>query len=362
YGLTKAIPSLEDEMGAFPLPNYLALGGKGGAAAYDTIMHPGDDWLLGSCKWFAKNCLRLGKIVVGPFFEGFYYGYEDGFKSGLKKSKVLIIRLGKHILAGCADFILAVATIPLLELSALAIHVPFRGLTNLLAKILGTLGAISNIGQSLIYFSNRHYSKNYLASFRLSPLYGFSSPTEGFRSSWWRNLGTLVFNLGLTFPLQVLKNCLVLPIIDTLALGIRLTLALICPLSALITYVIGYSLYGFGTFWDASFGIIFSSSARGVTLLANWIDKQAGWCKQSLLTAIGIARASIYLWGFGEEDKKIHRTVQDKEYYKEEPMRLEKIPHSNSHCLLNTLLEQNATVSPNIIQPAIDNSFYTDLF
>ncbi|WBV65022.1 hypothetical protein PGH44_10470 [Legionella pneumophila] len=85
YGLTKAIPSLQHEMGDFPYTNYAALGGKGGAAIYDTIMHPGDDWFLGTCKWFCKNIINIGKLLVAPFFEGFYYGFFDGFINGWKK-------------------------------------------------------------------------------------------------------------------------------------------------------------------------------------------------------------------------------------------------------------------------------------
>lgn len=54
-------------MGDFPYTNYAALGGKGGAALYDTIMHPGDDWFLGTCKWLCKGFVTLGKLCIAPF-------------------------------------------------------------------------------------------------------------------------------------------------------------------------------------------------------------------------------------------------------------------------------------------------------
>jgi len=63
YGLTKIIPSLGNEMGDFPYTNYAALGGKSGAAVYDTIMHPGDDWFLGTCKWLCGIFIILVKYL-----------------------------------------------------------------------------------------------------------------------------------------------------------------------------------------------------------------------------------------------------------------------------------------------------------
>ncbi|WP_019217342.1 hypothetical protein [Legionella tunisiensis] len=86
YGLCKTIPPLQEEMGRFPYINYAALGAKGGAAIYSTVMYPGEDWLFGSINWLLKGGLTLAKILVGPLVEGYHYGYRKGFLSGLKKA------------------------------------------------------------------------------------------------------------------------------------------------------------------------------------------------------------------------------------------------------------------------------------
>ncbi|MGL5743250.1 MAG: hypothetical protein ACRCXC_12315 [Legionella sp.] len=156
-------------MGDFPYTNYAALGGKGGAAIYDTIMHHGDDWFLGTCKWICNFFVTLGKICIAPFFEGYYYGFHDGFFRGWQKSGVLLKNTSKHILAAVIDLILAILTIPLLEVSALVIYVSFHGMRTLITKTLAVLGNISPIGELLISFSTRPPLDNLLAGFRFPP-------------------------------------------------------------------------------------------------------------------------------------------------------------------------------------------------
>ncbi|KTD02514.1 hypothetical protein [Fluoribacter gormanii] len=342
YGLTKMIPSLGHEMGDFPYTNYAALGGKGGAAIYDTIMHPGEDWFLGTCKWVCKIFVTLGKLCIAPFFEGYHYGFHEGFLSGWKKSGILFKSFSKQILAASADFVLALLTIPLIEVSALFIHVPFRGITNLLTKMLAIPGNISAIGELLLFFSTRSPSDNLIANFRLSPLYGFSWPFGHFSDNPLLNLCINTVR-GLCIPLlQSIKNLFILPIFDFISFSVRITLTILDPITRIFAYALGSIICTIGEFWDHSFGFLFTKSAKGITLICNWIDNQASALKQTSLSFIESQRGHLYYWAFSEEDLKLHSTLDDTEYYSSDPRRYELIPHSESHCLLQTLLDKSS--------------------
>ena len=343
YGITKVIPSLQDEMGEFPYTNYAALGGKGGAAIYDVIMHPGDDWLLGTCKWFLKCAINLAKLTLAPFFEAYYYGYQDGFIDGWEKSWLLALKLGKQLLVAIIDLSLSVLTIPLLELSSLLIHIPFRGITNILRKLLATLGHTQDIGQLLISFAERPSLNNFISDFRLSRLYGFSWPFGHFSDIFLINVTINIIRLIVLPPLQLVKNIVVLPLIDLLSLIFRLTLSVLNPASRITAYALGTIIYTAGGVWDHSAGILFSFSATGLTLACNWIDNQASQLKQNLLSLIEIIRGELYSWAFDEEDAPLHVTVNDQSYYHKQPKRYELIPHTKeSDCLIFNLLDENA--------------------
>ncbi|KTD72921.1 hypothetical protein [Legionella tucsonensis] len=342
YGLTKVIPSLGREMGDFPYTNYAALGGKGGAAIYDTIMHPGDDWLLGTCKWLCKSFITLGKLCIAPFFEGYYYGFSDGFIRGWQKSGLLARNISKQTFVTCADFVLALLTIPIIEVSALFVHVPFRGITNLLTKTLAILGNISDIGELLLFFSTRPRSHNLIANFRLSPLYGFTWPFGHFSNHQALNLcinGVRALGIPL---LQLIKNLLVLPLLDLLSFSTRVGLTILDPISRLLIYTLGSVICSVGTVWDNSFGLLFATSAKGATTICNWIDNQGSILKNTLLSFIESQRGHLYHWAFARDDLKLHTALDDMEYYAKDPRRYELIPHSSSHCLLQTLLNNDS--------------------
>lgn len=345
YSLTKLIPSLGEEMGDFPYTNYAALGGKGGAALYDTIMHPGNDWFLGTCKWLCKGFVTLGKLCIAPFFEGYYYGLDNGFLNGWRKSGVLLKSLSKQILAASIDFVLALLTIPLLELSALLIHVPFRGITNLCTKILAILGNVSASGELLISFSAREPSENLIANFRFSPLYGFTSPFGHFSDNPLVNISINIIRALYLPPLQLIKNLIVLPILDVISFSTRLFLTVLDPITRIITYALGSVLITIGEAWDNSFGILFTASSKGMVSACNWIDNKAGSVKQTALSFIENQRGQLYHWAFAQEDLKLHTTLDDAKYYSSDPRRYELIPHSNSHCLLNALLNTHNEAS-----------------
>lgn len=365
YGLTRLIPILQHEIGDLPYPNYAALGGKGGAALYDTIVNPGDDWLLGTCKWFLKGVNSLSKLIIAPFVESYHYGI-NGLFSGLRKSGRLILLYSKKIIAASMDLVLMMLTIPLIELSALLIHIPFRGISNLCRKALATLGNISSIGQQLLHFSLRPTTYNFIAGFKRSPLYGFSSPLGSFSSNQWLNM--LLNGLRILFipPLQLIKNLLILPLLDLVSLTIRVLLTLINPTTRILAHALGTLLNKAGYYWDNSIGLLFSYSAIGLTLLCDWLDNRACDIKHALLMPIELSRRTLYHWAFNDDDIVLHNNLNDVEYYLSNPERCDLIPHAEAHSLYGHLLARNKSVSredacnnsPNELEHF--NQFFTD--
>ncbi len=349
YSITKVVPSLQQEMGDFPYTTYAALGGKSGAALYDTVMHPGEDWLLGTCKWLLRNVINVAKLVAAPFIKGYYYGFEEGFLRGWEKSFSLAKRLGKQFFAATLDLALSILTVPLLELSALLIHIPFRGITNFFRKLLSTLGNIKSLGQFFISFAERPSLNNYISDFSFSRIYGFTSPFGHFSDNELLNI--IVNSIRLIFipPLQLIKNVIILPLIDLFSLTVRLSLSVINPTSRIIAYGIGNFIYAVGDVWDNSIGFLFSTCAAGLTLVCDWLDNVAGAVKQYLLSFIEIIRSNLYHWAFHKEDIRLHSTQDELEYFTKEPRRFELIPHSKSHCLVHQLLEkENPNFTKNI--------------
>lgn len=349
YGLCKAIPTLQEEMGRFPYINYAAFGAKGGAALYSTVMHPGEDWLFGSIKWFLKGGLTLAKILVGPLAESYYYGYRKGFLFGLKKSWPLMAYSSKQTLAALADLFLALATVPLLEIGSLFIHVPFQGLTGLLSKSLAILGNWHALGQVLLDFANWSTNRNYLPGFRLSPLYGFNISFKPYAHNFWLNSSLNVLRLLVLTPAALVKNLILLPIIDTLSFSIRLSLTCLNPVSRQLAYTMGTLLIAAAFVWDNTVGHIFRLTANGVTHSANWLESITGHAKQGLLAQIQVLRHQLHHWAFLKEDKLLHQTHQntDNNYFIEKPMRLENLPHESTHCLLDVLLATESFPSEN---------------
>ncbi|KTD39295.1 coiled-coil protein [Legionella nautarum] len=340
FGLCEAIPALQEEMGQFPYVNYAFLGLKGGIAINDTIMHPGNDWLLGSIKWLLRGSLILIKFLIAPFFEGYYYG-GDGFVSGLEKSIYLLIRTVTQSIAALLDLTLALLTMPFLEISSMFIHVPFRGITNFLAKTLATLGNWQVLGETILNFSPDSLVRNYFSDFRLSPLYGFSSPFGRYVENSFLNIFLNGLMLFISPPLQLLKNFIVLPAIDLISLMTRASLTLMHPVIKVVAFSVGTFLKTSGFLWDNSCGLLFQWAAKGLTLGANWIDHQAGRFKQFTLSKIQICRLSIYNWAFDDEDLSLHKVNDDHNYLKAHPINVEKLPHGHNEkkkCLMDLLL------------------------
>ncbi|USQ13176.1 hypothetical protein J2N86_10815 [Legionella lytica] len=359
YGLTKAIPVLGKEMGDFPYTNYAALGGKGGAAMYDTIMHPGDDWFLGTWKWVCKSFLTLGKLFIAPFIEGFYYGFHDGFIHGWKKNVPLFQKFGKQLFAAISDLSLSLFSLVLIGIGSLFIHVPFRGITNLLTKILGTLGHIEPIGKVFRDFADRTPKPNLLARFSFLPLYGFSSPFGHFTENILINISINV-GRGLFLPIvQLLKNLLILPLIDVCSLSIRLGITLLNPITRILAHSLGIVLCTFGAVWDPSVGSLFASSANGLTVLFNWMDNGISAGKQYLLSHIETQRRQLYHWAFEDAHSTFHPPLTDERYFLDKPSRYELVPHrpNSHHCLLKALLEQPKTPPPPCFEPTHYNLF-----
>ncbi|KTD24812.1 membrane protein [Legionella lansingensis] len=359
YGLCKTIPRLGKEMGEFPYINYAALGAKGGAAIYDTVMHPGDDWLLGSIKWFLKGALTLVKLIAGPFVEAYFYGYRSGFISGWKKNSKLLVKTGKQFAAAVADFFLSLATVPLLELSSLLIHVPFRGITKLVSKALVIAGHWQIIGEMLTQFANRPSSWGYLPGFRLSPLYGFSNPFGKYAENKLANVCLNLLGLLVFPPLAVIKNVLLLPVLDLIAFFVRLTFTLLDPISRVVAYILGSTLWTGGMIWDNSLGRVLQFTAYIITLSSNALDNFAGHLKQSALAKIQTHRRSLYHWAFSDdEERAFHKMNTDTDYCQADPMRSERLPHTSTKCLLQNLLSSSSVT----FAATEENPKHTSLF
>lgn len=358
YGLCKTIPMLQEEMGKFPYINYAALGAKGGAAIFDTIMYPGDDWLLGSIKWLLKGGLILGKFFLGPFVEAYHYGFKKGFLSGALKSGLLVLQTIKQSLAAGLDFLLAIGTIPLLEVSSMLLHVPFRGITNLMSNCFSLLSNWRPVGQSLISVAIRPTGWNYFSGFHPSPLYGFYNPLNHYSDKIIINVVLNIAACCVLPPWQLVKNLALLPVIDLLSFSVRLSLAIINPISRLVIYIAGKLLTTSAPVWSNSLGLPFKGAARTTTLSANAIDYLARQVKQTLLAQIQILRRKIFDWGFGAEDATIHRINNDRDYFLANPMRLEQLPRDSTRSLLKTLLNEQS--SPRLDQPSHSTLFAGD--
>jgi hypothetical protein len=343
YGLCQAIPPLQEEMGRFPYINYAALGAKGGAAVYDTVMHPGDDWLLGTIKWLLRGGLTLVKLLVGPFVEGWYYGFRENFLPAWQKSRRLFLQSVKQSLAALADLSLIIASIPFLEVSAMFLHVPFRGITNFISRSLGLIGQWRPVGRVLLAFANRSESMNHLVEFDSSPLYEFTNPIQRYADNRFLNGLILLVMVPCRPIFQLVKNLVILPVFDVLNFSIRALLMILDPLSRLLAFCFGHALVLSGFVWDNTVGRLFKAAAEGVTLSSNWLDNQAGAMKQRCLEEIQILRRQIHHWAFAEDDRKSHHINTDQDYFHEKPMRLEKLPHEHdsTHCLLATLLNKH---------------------
>ncbi|MGQ3888980.1 hypothetical protein ACQUW5_08110 [Legionella sp. CNM-1927-20] len=345
YGLCKAIPALQKEMGPHPEINYLALGAKGGAAIYDTVMHPGDDWLLGTIKWFFRGAATFGKIVLGPLIEAHYYGYP-GFLTGIKKSARLASLFLRQIGAAVLDLLLALTTVFFLEIGTMLIYVPFRGLTNFVSRFLGTLGGLESIGNTFIAFAKRPGNWNFLAGLRLMPLYGYTNPLRTYSKNPFLNFLMNGFWLIALPALQTCKNFILLPCIDVLFFLTRLSLTIFNPLSRFVAYSLGLVILAVASIWDETIGPLFRLTAKAITYSSNWLEQQVGFIKQFSLTKIQICRQYLYCKIFADEDKQLFQTHKDSDYFLENPIRIDQLEHTvsnNSQRFLNVLL---STISP----------------
>lgn len=321
-GVCKAIPALGKEMGRFPYVNYAAFGFKFGAAFFDTVMNPGEDWLIGTIKWALRAVVLTAKILVAPVIEGIRYGYETGFKSGLNKSSLLLVKTIRETGAALLDIVLLISTIPLLELSAMFIHVPFRGMVGLISKSLGAIGRLQPIGQTLMDFVKWRKGWNYLASFRFSPLYGFNGGYNPVNIVW-----------------QVSKNLLILPMLDLLFISIRLTLSLLNLVVRAIAYLIGSILIRIAPFWDKYAGAVLITLADAITTSANWLDNTTDYGKQHIISGIQVWRRAIFDWAFSEQEQAIKSYLVNDNcaYFYEKPVRLMRLPNESHHFLAHAL-------------------------
>lgn len=343
YGLCEAIPPLAREMGQAPYFNYAALGAKTGAAIYDTVMNPGEDWLLGTIKWFLRGGVIGTKLLIAPLIEWSRYGFKEGFVSGLKKSALLLLGTLKEVSAALIDMSLILLSVPFLEISALFIHVPFRGISGLLSKTLGAFSNAGSVGELLVDVANQIGTWNFMSGFRFSPLYGFGWLHGEYSKNAVVNgiLNTLA--ILLTPVWQVFKNVLLLPLLDALFLSARLCLSMFIPVVHLLVYGIGKSLLTISPLWDNSVGIFLGKAATGISVTANSLDDYASQCKRVIVSGINVGRRAVFHWAFGEKDQHSHYKNADFDYFKEKPIRLERI-NPSSHFLMTAFFAARKTI------------------
>lgn len=334
-GICTAIPRFEDEMGSFPWINYFFLGVKGGAAIYDTIMHPGEDWLLGTLRWLLRGGLIAAELFIAPFVEWKRHGFANGFLSGWLKSFGLFLQTLKQIVHAGFDLLLAICTIPFREISAMALHVPFRGITAVLTMSLGALGNLREIGNTLDYFANRPGSWNYFEGFHPSRLYGFVNPMERLPGHPVLKVLTFIPMLLVSPVFDVFKNLFILPLVDTGSLTVRLLLTLKNPLARFIAYTAGALLKASGFLWDSSAGFLLRHLADGITLTANAVDGLAGKARQWVLSEIEAIRSMLYYQAFVQSAIEV---TPEAARHLETPQALWQLPEESSHGLVQKML------------------------
>lgn len=311
FALCQGIPGLRKEMGLIPLPNYLATGAKAMAAGYDTIAHPGEDWLLGTGKWLLLSVARFGQILTAPLVEAAIYGIRQGLWSGIKKSSWLGFQTCRQAGVGIVDFSLLIPLFFMQEVAGLLIHVPFRGLTNMTSRLLAIAGSLQEIGRGLLDLHHDCRRRHWLQGFRISPLYGFSPRRQSpAHASWRQQAMDRGFNL-LRIPFDLAKNLLILPLSDLASLTLRLTLQVLTLGLSVLAAVLGLTLINFGVIWDNSTGQILRNLAAYLTKGANFIDHAAGSIKQWLVSEIEVMRRTLYQWAFADADRQVHAEQGD---------------------------------------------------
>lgn len=337
YGLSKGLPALENDLGDFPYATYVTVGTKAGAAIYDTIMYPGEDWLLGTIKWLLKHGLTLIKLFICPFIEGVFYGL-NGLSSGGLKSLRLLLTTMKQTLAAITDLALGLLTIPLMEISSMLIHVPFRGVTSLVSKTLGLLAHWQPLGQALIDFALRKQNQDLLSGFSISTLYGFGA-------LWPQHVANKALNHVINIPrfpiyigFQLVKNLVILPVSDITFLSLRVILSALNLGSRILAYSAGQLITVLGKIWDNSAGLLLDALSISVTVCTNAIDSFAGQFRQYLLGKIQVLRRQVYHLGFADQDALRDKVNTDLDYFMSAPIRLEQLAMSSSHSLMNILL------------------------
>lgn len=341
YSLCEAVPPLAHEMGHFPYVNYAALGAKGGAAIYDTVMYPGEDWLLGTLKWAIRIAMILVKVIIGPIVEAAVYGYKKGFSTGIRKSGRVLWTTFKETAAALTNLLLLILTVPLMEVSAMFLHVPFRGLSHLISRSLGWLSHWQQLGQTLVNFAEHISQWRFFSEFRLSPLYGFnwlSAPQSNYA------LLNVLLNISfwiLTPPWQLVKNAVLLPVLDLASVLLYTSLTIVTLPVSLVALTIGKGLSFVGQLWDLVPGRAAFWLANKITQGTNWLDDHAGQLRQRCLGQLQIWRKMIYHWGFSQQETPCP-VNQNIDYFLQNPTRLEKLPNTPSHMLMKNLFASKA--------------------
>lgn len=362
YGISKIVPIIDEEMGGFPWYNRFYVGLKGIALLLDIAFHRGDDWLFGSIRWLLTAVNIVLKLLIAPFVEGYYFG-TPGFRSGWQKSATLLQQTLIKLSAACLDIILWTAKVPFIEGYALFIHVPFRGFTSLISKVLAAAGQWQILGQNLLDFAYRDTSWDYFSGFRISPLYGFINPLQHYSEQPVLNY---IMNCLMLFfsPLQqLLKNFIILPCLDVISLAVRAGLTLLNIGSRVSAFIGGHVCLFLGNPWDNTVGRILCFTASMVTRLSNGLINIMENGRQFFLKRIEVTRRIIYHWAFSTEDENLTKNLNDIDYFKEEPMRLHRLPIDSTKKIFSLIMmprkaySESSVVPPKNTAPQVDKHY-----
>lgn len=332
YTMCKAIPPLAEEIGTVPWPSYATLGAKGGAAMYDMVHNPGEDFITGTLKWVLGIIAFMGQAVSAPFVEWGKYGFREGFLPGLKKSVFATGRHLKQASAALGTLLLSIASLLVNEIPAWCLHIPFRGVTKLITKTLATLGDWKGVGDQLIGIATRKASWNYFEGFRLSPMYGFNNPFKRYAQNPILNVGANIAMAVISPVKDIIKNVAVLPAIDLTSLAIRAAMTVVInPVVRISAGFVGGIIKGAGMLWDPTVGKLFRGLAKGVIKVADGIDRVCGRFKRWALSKINMGKSHLKVWAYGADklnpdDKK----TPEEKHLTQKPMELAKLTGSQA--------------------------------
>jgi len=198
------------------------------------------------------------------------------------------------------------------------IHVPFRGVLKVITKTLATLGNLKPLGEVFIQFGLRETSWDYISGFRLSPLFSFTNPLRKKSDNIIINSILCILSFVVIFPLELVKNFVILPITETFALATRITITtLFNPLSRLLSLAAGSLIKVVGIITDKTIGVPLKAASSKLLIAGDTIDSNAGKVKRLYLSAVNKVKLKLRLWAYPAPNNAINSRNNEEKYFTE---------------------------------------------